>query len=227
MTPREAVMLVRYVEACCPQQKFDEYTPDAWHDLLGDLRLEDCRAAARAVAQRQPFVSPSEIRAEVKRIREARLGPGDGAPSSPLPPPADPDDVRGYLNAMRAQQKAIADGRETVPAIEGGAPTGYDDNPHVQEILRKFRAEQDAVAAAKAREAADERAAVRAYIAAVEQLLNRPDRGAKAITYARDELYSDEQARLGLPLLAATAGVMDEHKVTIRAAWLIAEGVVA
>src|SRR5690606_15935901 len=54
MTSEEAVILVAYVRACCPQQKFDEYTPDAWHDLLGDLTLNDCRAAARTIAQRQP-----------------------------------------------------------------------------------------------------------------------------------------------------------------------------
>ena len=47
----------------------DEYTADAWHDLLGDLDLDGCRAAVVAVAQRQPFVAASEIRTEVKRAR--------------------------------------------------------------------------------------------------------------------------------------------------------------
>ena len=58
MTHAETVLLTRYVKACCPQQAIDEYTPDAWHDLLGDLALADCRAAAAAVAKRQPFVAP-------------------------------------------------------------------------------------------------------------------------------------------------------------------------
>ena len=48
MTPHETLLLTRYVKACCPQQAIDEYTPDAWHDLLGDLSLADCRAAVVA-----------------------------------------------------------------------------------------------------------------------------------------------------------------------------------
>ena len=51
MTPEEVVVLARYVRALCPQQKFDEYTPDAWHDLLGDLSLADCRQAAETLAR--------------------------------------------------------------------------------------------------------------------------------------------------------------------------------
>src|ERR1700734_4510496 len=56
MTPKETVLLVAYVNACCPQQAMDEYTPDAWHDLLGDLDLAGCRQAVVTVAKRQPFV---------------------------------------------------------------------------------------------------------------------------------------------------------------------------
>lgn len=67
MTPQESLVLVRYVKACCPQQAIDEFTPEAWHDLLGDLELADCRRAVTTVARRQPFVAPSEIRAEVSR----------------------------------------------------------------------------------------------------------------------------------------------------------------
>jgi hypothetical protein len=69
MTPRETVILTRYVKALCPQQAIDEYTPNAWHDLLGDLSAVECRAAAIAVARRQPFVAPSEIIAECGRAR--------------------------------------------------------------------------------------------------------------------------------------------------------------
>ncbi|HEY9410951.1 MAG TPA: hypothetical protein VIP77_15320 [Jiangellaceae bacterium] len=226
MTPREAVILVRYVEACCPQQKFDEFSPDAWHDLLGDLALGDCRAAARAVAQRQPFVAPSEIRAEVKAIREARLGP-PGPGLSPIPPPADPDDDKAYRAALREQQTRIANGTETAPAIEAGAPASYDDNPHVQRILATYRAEQDAAARRKRDEAEHEQQQVRAYLAALQQLLALPDLGKRAIEAARDELFGDAQAAQGFPLLANTAGVMDEHKVTVHAAALVRDGQVA
>jgi hypothetical protein len=67
MTPRETLALTRFVKACCPQQEIDEYTPEAWHELLGDLSLAQCRVAVRTVARRQPFVAPSEIITEVAR----------------------------------------------------------------------------------------------------------------------------------------------------------------
>lgn len=69
MKSTEAAMLCRYVAACCPQQKFDEYTPDAWFDLLGDLPFDLAKLAAAEVAKRQPFVSPSEIRGALSRMR--------------------------------------------------------------------------------------------------------------------------------------------------------------
>ena len=71
MTHRESGMLVAYVAGACPQQKMNELTPDAWHDILGHLDYAECRQAARAVASRQPFVAPSEIIAEIAAARSA------------------------------------------------------------------------------------------------------------------------------------------------------------
>src|ERR1700733_6921588 len=34
VTEEEPLVLTRYVKACCPQQAFDRYTPDAWPGLL-------------------------------------------------------------------------------------------------------------------------------------------------------------------------------------------------
>lgn len=65
MNSQEAAALCRYTKACCPQQKFDEWTPDAWFDLLGDVPFQVAKAAVVEVAKRQPFVSPAEIRAQV------------------------------------------------------------------------------------------------------------------------------------------------------------------
>lgn len=69
MTSRETGMLLAYVTGACPQQKINELTPDAWHDILGHLDYAECRQAARAVASRQPFVAPSEIIAEIAAVR--------------------------------------------------------------------------------------------------------------------------------------------------------------
>lgn len=118
MTPQETVLLTAYVKACCPQQAIGEYTPDAWHDLLGDLLLEDCREAVAAVAKRQPFVAPAEIRAEVRKIRDDRLA------RTPLPaPPAGlADDPGRYQQAVQAGIRRIADGHSLHRAIAGPLP---------------------------------------------------------------------------------------------------------
>lgn len=115
MTPDETVVLARYVRALCPQQKFDEYTPDAWHDVLGEYRLADARAAAAAVAKRQPFVSPAEIIGQIKQQRGDRADSFQGPGLPAEIPDADPDDVGAYLAALRAQRTRAADGFELKP----------------------------------------------------------------------------------------------------------------
>jgi hypothetical protein len=123
MTPSETVVLTRYVKACCPQQAIDEYTPDAWYDLLDDLEFADCKTAATAVAKRQPFVAPAEIRAEVRRTRSDRL-------ARELPP-AIPHELTDEPGRYRAELKSelgkIADGFSVPRAI--GGPVREDEPP--------------------------------------------------------------------------------------------------
>lgn len=73
MNKRETGLLVAYVAGACPQQKMNELTPDAWHDILGHLEHEECKNAARLVAARQPFVAPSEIIREIADARCSRM----------------------------------------------------------------------------------------------------------------------------------------------------------
>lgn len=107
MKPDEAVALCRFTAACCPSQKFDEYTPDAWGLLLEDVRFVDAKDAVTRMARKQPWVSPAEIIAEVKKIRAKRI-----AEFGPIIPPADldPDDTAAYREWWANVQKAIADG---------------------------------------------------------------------------------------------------------------------
>lgn len=144
MKPQETLILTRYVKACCPQQAIDEYTPDAWHDLLSDLALADCREAVAIVAKRQPFVSPSEIRAEVRRIREARIA------RSVIPAPSREltDDPAAYRRALATSIRQAADGQgepaEARLAITGGParPTAREGRPPatLRSALAEFRA---------------------------------------------------------------------------------------
>jgi hypothetical protein len=78
LTPSETVILTRYVKALCPAQAIDDYTPDAWHDVLGALPLDEARSAVVAVASQKPFCAPSEILAEVAKAR-GRDKPHSGA----------------------------------------------------------------------------------------------------------------------------------------------------
>lgn len=203
-------------------------TVAVWLEDIGDLDFRDARRAVSDHFRDEPgvWLMAGHIRARVKAVREARLGP-PGPGLSPIPPPADPDDPKAYRAALREQQARIAAGVEQVPAIEAGAPASYDDNPHVQAILAAYRAEQDAAALRKRQEAEHEQQGIRAYLAALKQLLALPDHGRRAIEAARDELLGDEQASRGFPLLANTAGVMDEHKVTVHAAALVRDGQVS
>lgn len=120
MNGQEAAALCRYTKACCPQQKFDEWTPDAWHDLLGDIDVDAAQRAVRAVAKRQPFVSPSEIRGEVTRERN-RLSMELGA----MQPPAhieaieDPEEFdRAYRAWLNDAREMLASGGYVPPTTE-------------------------------------------------------------------------------------------------------------
>jgi hypothetical protein len=102
MNTAESLTLCRYVKAACPQQAFDEYTPDAWHDLLGDLRFIDCKDAARTITQRQPFCAPAEIRSEVRRIRADRIAKAEHS--------FDPTGVRDYGAWLGLMRQRAGDG---------------------------------------------------------------------------------------------------------------------
>ncbi len=122
MNRQEAVALTRYVKACCPQQAIDEYTPDAWHDLLGDLDLDICRKAAARVARHQPFVAPADIRAEVRAERHRRLA---AIRSDALLPHGEiADDVPAYLKEAQERVRALAamDRQAAPPTLDAPRP---------------------------------------------------------------------------------------------------------
>jgi hypothetical protein len=104
VSPEEAVVLCRFTAACCPSQKFDEYTPDAWGLILEDVRFEDAKEAVVKVCRKQPWVSPAEIIAEVKKIRAKRIDE-----YGPIIPPAnlDPIETAEWLKQAR---RTVGDG---------------------------------------------------------------------------------------------------------------------
>lgn len=105
-------MLGRAVAAICPAQKFDQFTPDAWLELLGDLRYEDARAAVFALGKAQPFIAPCDIRGEVARLRKQRLD------DNPMPEPDPELTVPEYLTWLRTTTARIADGDLVTKPLE-------------------------------------------------------------------------------------------------------------
>lgn len=135
MNNREAVILTRYVRALCPAQKIDEFTPDAWHDVLADYGLDECRTACTALAVEQPFIAPSEIIDEVRRTRRERLE------NFQYQPPAAEQDPK-YIQRLRGQLRAVASGAvpapTTAPMLTGGPHKDIED--HFAGIGRKIPA---------------------------------------------------------------------------------------
>lgn len=113
MSPEEAVKICAFTSACCPAQKFDEYTPDAWGLILADVRFEDAKAAVVEIKKNSTWVDPSDIIHEVKRVRSTRI-----AQHGEIVPPADldPDNVLEYTKWLRAAREAIGDGNPP-PAV--------------------------------------------------------------------------------------------------------------
>lgn len=146
MTPDETVILARYVRALCPQQKFDEYTPDAWHDVLGDYTLDEARTAAATIARRQAFVAPGEIATEVRKGRRELVS----VDAETEPPVADPNNVPLYLRQVRTHRRAVATGlTPAIPALPASITENDMAVMRQQDDLKTFRQQITREAAAR------------------------------------------------------------------------------
>lgn len=124
MTDEEVIALSKYVAALCPAQRFNEFTPDAWIDVLAPYAAVDARAAVVAVARRQPFVSPAEIIAEITRIR------GDRIAAANLVYDGDPNEsALDSPRSLRALVQAAGDGYLPPQPIRAALGTGTDQAP--------------------------------------------------------------------------------------------------
>lgn len=109
-------MLVATVRAGCPGMEIVEGQAQLWHEVLGDLRIEDCRkAVVRLVRQSSRFIAPATIRDEVMHLRSERLE----RVKFPEPPSNLPDDPDAYRQWLIRTTKQIADtGRVPEPRDE-------------------------------------------------------------------------------------------------------------
>lgn len=111
MIATEMATLVRFVKALCPAQKIDEYTPDAWMLVIGDLEFADAEAAVKKLGRGQAFIAAADIATEVGRIRAARLA----SYVETEPDVEDPDDAQAYIDALRAGRFKAASAAEARP----------------------------------------------------------------------------------------------------------------
>jgi hypothetical protein len=113
-------MLTSYLRAHFPSQPVDEFTTEALEELLAPFPAADAKQAVLNLAERgEHWCSPTDVKAEVKRIRAKRI-----ADYGPIEPPADldPDNVVGYQRWLTAMHKGIADGTVRPPAaVEAGS----------------------------------------------------------------------------------------------------------
>ncbi len=120
MLQAETARLVALVAAMCPSTHLSDATADAWHPLLADLDAADVRTAVTRLGRERSRIAASDIRAEVRAIREERLA------RDPLPlPDSDPDDPGRYRAELLALVAEIASGRRVrrPPAAPGGPPS--------------------------------------------------------------------------------------------------------
>ncbi len=101
------MQLAKYIHALCPQQAMDEYTAEAWHDVLGEFGLAECHAAVVSIAKRQPFIAPSEVITEVERERRAQLGRVRRAQLD-----------QGYVPALNSADRVVLLAPPTAPGLE-------------------------------------------------------------------------------------------------------------
>jgi hypothetical protein len=87
------VHLVRAIQATCPSQDIDDYTPDAWYPAVADMDFEDCLAAVGALSKWLRYIAVCDVVEEVEAIRNDRRA---RVPREQLLPETDPDNVLEY-----------------------------------------------------------------------------------------------------------------------------------
>lgn len=95
-----------------------------WEGLIGDLPAADAQAAVTAhYRETREWIMPADVRTRVKAMRRDRLA----REIVPAPPPEVADDPARFRETLKADLRAIADGKAIPKAI--GGPVREDDPP--------------------------------------------------------------------------------------------------
>ena len=92
----------------------DEFTVEAWHEILHDVDYDDAMTALTDHRRNKPgvWLEPGHIIEGVRVLRRARLAVGTNIEGIP---DADPDDVPAYLEAVRRNRLRVAGGENLRP----------------------------------------------------------------------------------------------------------------
>lgn len=91
----------------------DQLTIEAWHEVIGHLDYDDAMTALTEHRRTSTdYLQPAHIVAGVAKVRRARADRGTAAEGVP---DADPDDVAGYLEALRENRVRVAAGQDMRP----------------------------------------------------------------------------------------------------------------
>jgi len=113
----ETVLLCRYVKAMCPAQAIDEYTPDAWADVLDDIELEDAKDAIRDGVRDRGwrFIDVTDVVAAVRAERVSRWDAYYVKHGFPVPPARFADDPAAGNRWLAEARRRIVNGEATEP----------------------------------------------------------------------------------------------------------------
>lgn len=146
MKRTEVAALVGYTSQLAPAQRFDEYTPDAWFDVLGDLpaNYEQARQAVAAVAKREKWIAPSAIREELKAILRAANPPPKAAAIEAPSKFETYEDRSARIARNKAKVQAVLDEIAAKKTAEDPHESDIPENLRLaREVARQYRRDRD------------------------------------------------------------------------------------
>lgn len=119
MNRTETVMLLRKIRAYKPAQVMDEYTPDAWQEVLANVPYGDAMSVIQELSREQQWIGVDDVAQRAKAITSRRINDGE---ADLIPPPdlATADQVDAYQDWLKGARARLAAG-ETAQQINDAA----------------------------------------------------------------------------------------------------------
>lgn len=116
MNITETILLLRKIKAYKPAQQMDEYTPDAWAEILEHVGYADASEAVKQLAGEIAFIGCDDVAKRVRHLRARRIEDG----FADLIPPRELS-TADWPAWCQAARKRLGDG-ETAEQINGPQP---------------------------------------------------------------------------------------------------------